>query len=58
MAEPDTPKLYLITPAEIELSRFPDQLAAALDAHETACLRLWRAMMKTASPAWPMPAAR
>ncbi|WP_370213203.1 thiamine phosphate synthase [Roseovarius sp.] len=40
MAEPDTPKLYLITPAEIELSRFPDQLAAALDAHETACLRL------------------
>lgn len=40
MAEPDTPKLYLITPAEIELSRFPDQLAAALDAHEVACLRL------------------
>ena len=28
MAEPEQPQLYLISPPEIELSRFPDQLAA------------------------------
>lgn len=40
MNEPEQPQIYLITPPEIELSRFPDQLAAVLDAHQVACLRL------------------
>ncbi|MEM6374995.1 MAG: thiamine phosphate synthase [Pseudomonadota bacterium] len=40
MAETEPPRLYLITPSEFELARFPDQLAAVLDAHPVACLRL------------------
>ncbi|UXX83866.1 thiamine phosphate synthase [Roseovarius pelagicus] len=40
MAETEHPQIYLITPSEIELSRFGDQLAAALDAHPIACVRL------------------
>lgn len=40
MAEPEQPQIYLLTPPEIEPSRFPDQLARVLDAHEVACLRL------------------
>ena len=40
MAEPEQPQIYLITPPEIELSRFPDTLARVLDAHEVACIRL------------------
>lgn len=36
----DAPQIYLITPPEFELSRFPDALAAVLDAHEIACVRL------------------
>lgn len=41
MAEtPEQPQLYLITPPEVELSRFPGQLAEILDAIEIACLRL------------------
>lgn len=32
--------LYLITPPRIELSRFPDALAAALDAGPVACVQL------------------
>ncbi|MEL7258062.1 MAG: thiamine phosphate synthase [Pseudomonadota bacterium] len=40
MAEPEPPRLYLITPSEIELSRFPGQLAEVLDAHDVACVRL------------------
>ncbi len=40
MAEPEQPQLYLISPPEIELSRFPDQLAAVLDAAPFACVRL------------------
>ncbi|MEO1138064.1 MAG: thiamine phosphate synthase [Pseudomonadota bacterium] len=40
MAETEPPRLYLITPPELELARFPGQLAAVLDAHEVACLRL------------------
>ena len=40
MADADPPRLYLITPPEFELSRFPDQLAEVLDATEVACLRL------------------
>ncbi|WP_372613057.1 thiamine phosphate synthase [Aquicoccus sp.] len=40
MAEPDQPQIYLVSPPEIELSRFPDTLARVLDAQEIACLRL------------------
>lgn len=41
MSEPqDRPQLYLITPPDMALSSFPDQLAAALDAAPIACLRL------------------
>lgn len=40
MADPEPPRLYLITPPEIELSRFPDRLAALLDAQDIACVRL------------------
>ncbi len=40
MAQPDQPQIYLVSPPEIELSRFPDTLAHVLDAHEVACLRL------------------
>ncbi|CAN0601562.1 unnamed protein product [Ectocarpus sp. 12 AP-2014] len=34
------PQIYLLTPPEVELSSFPDQLAAVLDTHDIACLRL------------------
>ncbi|WP_296420537.1 thiamine phosphate synthase [Pseudooctadecabacter sp.] len=37
---PDHPQIYLITPPDFELSSFPDQLAACLDATEVACVRL------------------
>lgn len=40
MDTPDQPQIYLITPPEIELSSFPAQLAAVLDAHPVACVRL------------------
>ena len=40
MATPEQPQIYLITPPEIELSRFPDKLSRVLDAHEVACVRL------------------
>ncbi len=40
MAESEHPQLYLITPPEIELSRFPTDLARVLDAAEIACVRL------------------
>ncbi len=40
MATTDRPQIYLITPPEIDLEAFPDRLAAVLDAHEVACLRL------------------
>lgn len=40
MSETEQPQLYLITPPVLELSVFPDQLAAVLDAHEIACIRL------------------
>lgn len=36
----DTPQLYLISPPEVELSRFPDTLAACLDRVPVACVRL------------------
>ena len=38
--ESEQPQLYLITPPEIELMRFPDQLGACLDAVPVACVRL------------------
>ncbi|SLN34619.1 thiamine-phosphate pyrophosphorylase [Roseovarius albus] len=40
MSEAEHAQIYLITPPEIELSRFPDQLASVLDAQEIACVRL------------------
>lgn len=40
MAETERPQIYLLTPPEFELSQFPDRLAAVLDHHEIACLRL------------------
>lgn len=40
MAEPEAPQIYLITPAEFELSRFPKLLAQVLDAAPVACVRL------------------
>ncbi|WP_375690770.1 thiamine phosphate synthase [Pseudooceanicola sp. LIPI14-2-Ac024] len=36
----DAPQLYLISPPEFDLSVFPDQLAAVLDAEQVACVRL------------------
>lgn len=36
----DQPQLYLITPPELDLDTYPDLLAAVLDAHAIACLRL------------------
>jgi len=43
MSEPEekqTPQIYLITPATFELGAFSKQLAAILDAHDVACVRL------------------
>ncbi len=36
----DQPQIYLITPSEFDLSSYPDQLAACLDATDVACVRL------------------
>ncbi|MEM7719236.1 MAG: thiamine phosphate synthase [Pseudomonadota bacterium] len=40
MESADRPQIYLLTPPDFELSRFPGDLAAVLDAFEIACLRL------------------
>ena len=40
MAEPERPKLYLVTPFEFELSSYPGRLDAVLNAHDVACIRL------------------
>lgn len=40
MDQPDAPQIYLVSPPEFELSRFPDALALVLDSHEVACVRL------------------
>jgi thiamine-phosphate pyrophosphorylase len=40
MAQDEQPQIYLITPPEVELSRFPNALSHVLDAHEVACVRL------------------
>lgn len=37
---PEQPQIYLVSPAEFELSRFPDVLAGVLDGAEIACVRL------------------
>jgi thiamine-phosphate pyrophosphorylase len=37
---PELPQIYLITPSEVDLMTFPDQLGACLDAAEVACVRL------------------
>ncbi|MEL7299586.1 MAG: thiamine phosphate synthase [Pseudomonadota bacterium] len=40
MADAEHPQIYLVSPPEIELSRFPKLLAACLDAAPVACFRL------------------
>lgn len=40
MAEADRAQIYLLTPPDFELSNYPEVLAAVLDAHDIACLRL------------------
>lgn len=40
MSEVEQPQIYLITPPEIELSKFPQELAKVLDSTEIACVRL------------------
>ncbi|NDK34809.1 thiamine phosphate synthase [Rhodovulum sulfidophilum] len=40
MAEPERPQIYLITPPAFDPDSFAPRLAAVLDAHEIACLRL------------------
>ena len=37
---PETPQLYLITPADLQLSSFPAMLSRVLDGIDVACLRL------------------
>lgn len=40
MDTPEEPQIYLLTPSEFDLGSFTTQLAAALDAHPVACVRL------------------
>ena len=40
MSDTDRPQIYLITPPELSLQSFPDQLARVLDSAPVACLRL------------------
>ena len=40
MDMPEQPQIYLVTPPVIDLSGFPDRLAAVMDAHEIACNRI------------------
>lgn len=40
MSDLEQPQIYLITPPEIELSRFPTELARVLDSTEISCVRL------------------
>jgi len=40
MAEIEQPQIYLVTPPAFEIEAFAARLAAVLDAHEVACLRL------------------
>ncbi len=40
MAEASRPRIYLITPPEVDLASFPALLAKLLDQIEVACVRL------------------
>jgi thiamine-phosphate pyrophosphorylase len=40
MSQPDQPQIYIVSPAEFDLSQFSQSLAAVLDAREIACVRL------------------
>ena len=42
MSEPEKerPQIYLLTPTAFDVETFPARLAAVLDAHEVACVRL------------------
>lgn len=40
MSDQDRPQITLITPPAFDLEVFPDLLAAVMDAHDIACLRL------------------
>lgn len=40
MAEQDLPQIYLVTPPELDLGGFPQQLARVLEGADIACLRL------------------
>lgn len=40
MENEEKPQIYLITPPDIELSRFPNELDRVLRAHDVACVRL------------------
>ena len=40
MADTERPQIYLITPPELDLDIWPDQLAAVLDGADIACLRI------------------
>lgn len=40
MADIERPQIYLITPPEIDLAVFPDQLSAVLDNTDVACVRM------------------
>jgi len=38
--EKENPKIYLITPSDVDLSTYPDLLAACLDSTDVSCVRL------------------
>lgn len=40
MSEIEQPRIYLISPPEIDLDTFPDRLERVLEQHEVACIRL------------------
>ncbi len=40
MAEAEQPQIYLVTPADLDLGSFPDQLSGVLDVVEVACVRI------------------
>lgn len=40
MDSDEQPQIYLLTPPVIDLMTFPDQLAAVMDAHDIACVRI------------------
>lgn len=40
MTDAEEPQIYLVTPPAFEIERFSDRLAAVLDAHPVACLRV------------------